>query len=115
MKALQFSAYGPPAVLTIKEIPKPEPRKGEVLIQIKATAINPNNGSRLPGVDTMKFTGTEIADLMNDLRAGFQEGYLQAPAIRTWPLKGGVEAYELVEKGGAPIKHVLIPGTTEQP
>ena len=43
MKALQFSAYGPPAVLTIKEIPKPEPRKGEVLIQIKAKAINPSD------------------------------------------------------------------------
>jgi hypothetical protein len=52
---------------------------------------------------------------MNDLRAGFQEGYLQAPAIRTWPLERSVEAYELVEKGGAPTKHVLIPGTTEQP
>ena len=74
-----------------------------------------HNGSRLLGVDTMKFTGPEIARLMNDLRAGFQEGYLQAPAIRTWPLERGVEAYELVEKGGAPIKHVLIPGTTEQP
>ena len=74
-----------------------------------------HNGSRLFGVDTMKFKGTEIAALMNDLRAGFQGGYLQAPAIRTWPLERGVEAYELVEKGGAPIKHVLIPGTTEQP
>ena len=74
-----------------------------------------HNGSRLFGVDTMKFTGPEIAALMNDPRAGFQEGYLQAPAIRTWPLERGVEAYESVEKGGAPIKHVLIPGTTEQP
>ncbi len=74
-----------------------------------------HNGSRLLGVDTMKFTGTEIADLMNDLRAGFQGGYLQAPPIRTWPLERGVEAYELVENGGAPTKHVLIPGTTKQP
>src|SRR5439155_9196696 len=49
MKALQFSAYGPPAVLTIKEIPKPEPRKGEVLIQIKATAINPSDVKNVAG------------------------------------------------------------------
>src|SRR2546427_2987541 len=49
MKALQFSAYGPPAVLTIKEIPKPEPRQGEVLIQIKATAINPSDVKNVAG------------------------------------------------------------------
>jgi NADPH:quinone reductase-like Zn-dependent oxidoreductase len=35
MKALQFSTNGLPAILSIKEIPKPEPRKGEVLIQAK--------------------------------------------------------------------------------
>jgi len=52
---------------------------------------------------------------MNHLRAGFQEGYLQAPAISTWPLERGVEAYKLVEKGGTPTRHVLIPGATEQP
>jgi len=74
-----------------------------------------HNGSHLVGVDTMKFTGPEIARLMNDLRGGFQEGYLQAPAIRTWPLERSVEAYELVEKGGAPTKHVLVPGSTKQP
>src|SRR5207245_7372837 len=105
---LQFSAYGPPAVLTIKEIPKPEPGKGEVLIQIKATAINPSDVKVLsqwftsPSCGHHEIHSAEIADLMNDLRAGFQEGYLQAPAIRTWPLERSVEAYELAEKGGAP-------------
>ena len=49
MKALQFSAYGPPAALTIKEIAKPEPRKGEVLIQIKATGINPSDIKNVTG------------------------------------------------------------------
>jgi NADPH:quinone reductase-like Zn-dependent oxidoreductase len=73
-----------------------------------------HNGSRLIGVDTMKLTGTEIASFMNDLRPGFEEGHLQAPAIRTWPIERAAEAYQLVEKGGAPIKHVLIPGTTKE-
>jgi NADPH2:quinone reductase len=68
-----------------------------------------HNGSRLLGVDTMKFTGTEIADLMNDLRAGFQGGHLQAPMVTTWPLERAVEAYQAIEKGGSPTKHLLIP------
>jgi NADPH:quinone reductase-like Zn-dependent oxidoreductase len=49
MKALQFSTYGPPAVLAIKELPKPEPHHGEALIQIKATAINPSDVKNVAG------------------------------------------------------------------
>jgi NADPH:quinone reductase-like Zn-dependent oxidoreductase len=68
-----------------------------------------HNGSHLVGVDTAKLTGPEIADLMNALRPGFEEGYLQAPTLTTWPLERAIEAYEAVEKGHSPTKHVLIP------
>ena len=69
MKALQFSTYGPPGVLSIKEIPKPEPRKGEVLVQIKAAAINPSDvknvaghfKSPLPRVPGRDYAGVVIA------------------------------------------------------
>lgn len=74
-----------------------------------------HNLSHLIGVDTMKLTGAEIAKLMNGLGVGFQEGYLQAPAITTWPLERAVEAYEAVEKGSSPTKHILIPVTAKQP
>lgn len=67
-----------------------------------------HNGSRLIGVDTMKLTGREIASLMNELRTGFQEGYLQAPAITTWPLERAVEAYKAVGRGGLSTKQILI-------
>jgi NADPH:quinone reductase-like Zn-dependent oxidoreductase len=49
MKALQFNTYGPPGVLTIADHPKPEPRKGEVLVQIRATAINPSDVKNVAG------------------------------------------------------------------
>lgn len=68
-----------------------------------------HNASHLIGVDTAKLSGTEIAELMNGLRAGFQEGYLQAPTVTTWPLERAIEAYEAVEKGRPRTKHVLIP------
>jgi NADPH:quinone reductase len=71
-----------------------------------------HNSSRLIGVDTMKLTGPEIADVMNQLRAGFEAGYLQASEITTWTLERAVEAYEAVEKGGLPTKQVLIPTPT---
>jgi NADPH2:quinone reductase len=74
-----------------------------------------HNQSHLMGVDTMPLTGSEIADLMNSLRAGFQQGHLQPPDVQAWPLDRAIEAYQAVEKGGSPVKHVLVPGAAEKP
>jgi NADPH2:quinone reductase len=67
-----------------------------------------HNSSHLAGVDTMKLTGAEIANLMNQLQIGFQEGHLQAPEITTWAFDRAIEAYKAVEKGGTSAKHILI-------
>jgi NADPH:quinone reductase-like Zn-dependent oxidoreductase len=72
-----------------------------------------HNDSRLFGVDSVKLTGPQIAEIMNQLRAGFENGYLEAPAVTTWPLDRAVEAYEVVAKGGAQTKQILIPGAAQ--
>jgi NADPH:quinone reductase-like Zn-dependent oxidoreductase len=43
MKALRFSKFGPPSVLRIEEIPRPEPHDGGALVKVKAAAINPSD------------------------------------------------------------------------
>ncbi len=40
MKAIVCTQYGPPEVLKLVELPKPTPKPHEVLIQIKASAVN---------------------------------------------------------------------------
>ena len=40
MKAVICPKYGPAEVLTIKEIPTPEPKKYEVLVKVKAAPVN---------------------------------------------------------------------------
>jgi len=67
------------------------------------------NRLRLVGVDTAKLTGGDIAQIMNELRVGFEEGHLKPPTVRTWPLERAVEAYSSVADGDAAAKHVLIP------
>lgn len=49
MKALRFSKFGPPSVLAIQEVPRPEPRAGEALVQVKAAAINPSDVKNVAG------------------------------------------------------------------
>jgi NADPH:quinone reductase-like Zn-dependent oxidoreductase len=49
MKSLRFRKFGPPAVLEIDEVPRPEPRNGEALVQVKAAAINPSDVKNVSG------------------------------------------------------------------
>jgi NADPH:quinone reductase-like Zn-dependent oxidoreductase len=49
MKALRFGRFGPPSVLSIEEIPKPEPGDGEALVRVRAAAINPSDVKNVAG------------------------------------------------------------------
>jgi len=49
MKSLCFETYGPPSVLAIQEIPLPVVQEGEVLVQVKASSINPSDVGTVAG------------------------------------------------------------------
>lgn len=40
MKALLCKSFGPPSFLVVEEVPDPEPQPGEVLVEVKAAALN---------------------------------------------------------------------------
>ncbi len=44
MKAVRIHRFGPPEVLSLEDVPKPEPGKGEVIVQVKAAGIGPWDG-----------------------------------------------------------------------
>jgi NADPH:quinone reductase-like Zn-dependent oxidoreductase len=68
-----------------------------------------HRSQRLIGVDTLKFTGPQIAKIMNDLRAGFEDGHLRISALRTWSLNEAVDAYNAVAGGDGSKKHIILP------
>src|SRR3954469_5016075 len=41
MKAVRIHAFGGPEVMTVDEIPVPEPGRGQVLIKVRAASVNP--------------------------------------------------------------------------
>jgi NADPH2:quinone reductase len=64
---------------------------------------------RLIGVDTVKLTAPAIAKIMDQLRAGFEGGYLRTSPVQSWPLDQAVDAYTAVAKGTGLNKHVFLP------
>jgi NADPH:quinone reductase len=68
-----------------------------------------HNLQRLIGVDTVKLTGPAIAKIMDKLRVGFEDGYLQPSPVQRWSLDQAIDAYTALEKGIGLNKHVNLP------
>lgn len=66
MRAVRFYSYGAPDVLTVDDVRQPQPGPGEVLLQVKAAAVNHwdidmrNGSSRLP-LELPHQPGIEVA------------------------------------------------------
>ena len=41
MKALVLTAFGGPDAFELRDLPKPVPQAGQVLVRVQATAVNP--------------------------------------------------------------------------
>ena len=66
-----------------------------------------HNFSRLLGVDSYGLTPHQVAEIANELVAGFETGALKAPAIETVPFEITVEAYSGVADRKTHVKQVL--------
>ncbi len=64
MKAVRIHQFGGPEVLTYEDIPDPQPRKNEVLVRVKACALNHLDvwvRKGLPGVRLPHILGSDVA------------------------------------------------------
>jgi NADPH2:quinone reductase len=50
MRAVRFSRYGSPSVPGVQSIPKPDPKPGEALVEVTASAINPSDVKFVSGL-----------------------------------------------------------------
>lgn len=62
----------------------------------------------LIGVDTMKLTGSQIATIFDELRSGFETGFLYPQDHAIWPIEQAVDAYIAVSAGNSAKKQVLL-------
>jgi putative PIG3 family NAD(P)H quinone oxidoreductase len=121
MRAVTLPSYGGPEVLTLADVPDPEPGPGEVLIDVVASAVNradtlqrrgfyapPPGASPYPGLECSgriaalgaDVAGWQVGDEVCALLAG--GGYAEkvaVPAGQLLPVPAGVD---LVEAAGLP-------------
>ncbi|MCW2723858.1 MAG: qor [Frankiales bacterium] len=121
MRAVTLPSYGGPEVLTLAEVPDPQPGPGEVLIDVVASAVNradalqrqgfyapPPGASPYPGLECSGriaalgegVAGWQVGDEVCALLAG--GGYAEkvaVPAVQVLPVPSGVP---LVEAAGLP-------------
>jgi NADPH:quinone reductase len=83
------------------------PRYGGPQI-VSSSTLDKRVSFDLAGLDTIKLTDIETADLMNELRVSFQEGNLQTSAISAWFFEHAIEAYEAAENDRKSSRRTLI-------
>jgi len=80
MKAVRIHQFGGPEVLTYEDVPDPQPRKDEILVRVKACALNHLDlwvRQGLPGVLLPHILGSDIAGEIAEVGeyvGGFQPG-----------------------------------------
>ena len=67
MKAVRFDEYGGVDVLKVVDVPKPAPRPGQVLVQVKAAGINPGEAKIREGLLHARWPATFPSGQGSDL------------------------------------------------
>src|SRR5215469_10138523 len=70
MKAIRFHEFGGPEVLKYEDVPDPRPRKDQVLVRVKACALNHLDlfiRKGLPGVKLPHINGSDVAGIVAEV------------------------------------------------
>jgi len=76
MKAVRFSAFGPPDVLEVVELPNPRPGPGQVRIAVRAAGVNASDWKKRRGLmdpQLPQTLGHEAAGIVDELGEGVSD------------------------------------------
>jgi NADPH:quinone reductase-like Zn-dependent oxidoreductase len=65
--------------------------------------------SRLFGVDSLKLSFQESADILRGLTPGIEDGTFPPPALKTCTFSNAIQSYRLVNEGKTREKQILVP------
>jgi NADPH:quinone reductase-like Zn-dependent oxidoreductase len=105
MKAVVYESYGPPEVLKIKEIEKPECPEDGVLVRVRASSVNIAEWYGMTGLFLARLGGGLLKPKDTRLGADFA-GVVEAVGKRVTDFKPGDEVFG--GKGGAFAEYVTV-------
>jgi len=74
MRAVQFSEYGGPEVLTVVDVPEPEAGPGRIRVAVRAVAVNPADWKYRSGLMTVRslphIPGNDVAGVVDQVGDG---------------------------------------------
>ena len=87
-RAVRFDRYGDRSVLYVTDVPMPEPESGEVVVEVKAAAINPGEAAIRSGALADRFPatfpsgeGSDLAGIVSALGEGVDEFAVGDPVL----------------------------------
>ncbi len=103
-RAISYSSYGGPEVLSVVERPEPHPGEGQVRVAVRAAGLNPfdakvRRGGYLPKHTLPSLQGAEFAGVVDEIGDGVTE----------WKIGDGVLGWI---GRGAQAEHVVVAATS---
>ena len=103
-RAVSYSSYGGPELLSVIEVPEPHAGKDQVRVAVRATGLNPfdakvRRGGYLPKHTLPSLQGSEFAGVVDEIGDG----------VTTWKI--GNEVLGWIGRG-AQMEHVVVAATS---
>jgi len=117
MKAIQIQAFGGPEVLEVREIPIPVPTAGELLLRVRAAAINPvdtgirsGRASGLSGAVPPYVPGFDVSGTVASIGPGVTRFDVGDDVFAMLDLRrgGGYAEYTIVKENEAATKPLNV-------
>ncbi|MBI5365277.1 MAG: NADP-dependent oxidoreductase [Planctomycetes bacterium] len=105
MKAARLHEFGVPNVVKVEDVPRPEPKEGEVLVRVHASAVNPIDWKVAQGLvrslgKSLPYTlGCDVSGVVEEVGA----------KVVGWKTGDEVFAYSNLMRGGAFAEYVVLP------
>jgi NADPH:quinone reductase-like Zn-dependent oxidoreductase len=103
-KAVQFDSYGGVDVLEVRDVPRPVPEAGEVLVEVKAAGINPSEAVIRSGALADQFPATFPSGQGSDLAGVVAE---LGPGVDDFAVGDEVIGFSMRRSSHA--EHVTVP------
>ena len=103
-KAVRFDQYGGLDVLEVRDVPRPVPGPGQVLVQVKAAGINPGEAKIREGLLDSLYPATFPSGQGSDLAGIIAE---TGPGVTGWT--AGNEVIGWTDSRASQAEYVLVP------